>query len=74
MVLLYQFGLFSLVNALVYVEQNRQRWMGLLCNGPFVQELGKKDQTDRAKLSEVDGSFYAMVFMVRSVCSSIDFC
>ena len=29
---------------------------------------------DRAKPSEVVGSFYAMVFMAPSVCSSIDFC
>ena len=35
--------------------------------------LGEKGLTDRAKPSEVAGSFYAMVFMVLSVCSSINF-
>ena len=31
-------------------------------------------QTDRSKLSEVAGSFYAPVFMAPSICSSVDFC
>ena len=61
-VLLYQLGLFPLVNALVYVNIDQGiHW-------------GKKGLTDRVKPSEVAGSFYATVFMALSVCSSIDFC
>ena len=59
---LYQLGLFPLVNALVYVNIDQ----GI--------HKGKKVQTDKAKPSEVAGSFYAMVFMVPSVWLSIDFC
>ena len=62
MVSLYQLGLFPLVNALVYVDIDQGIY------------YGEKGLTDRAKPSEVAGSFYATVFMVPSVCSSIDFC
>ena len=39
-----------------------------------MHSLGKKVQTDRAKPPEVAGSFYATVFMVPSICLSIDIC
>ena len=62
MVLLYQLGLFPLVNALVYVDI----YKGI--------HYGKKGLTDRAKPSEVAESFYAMVVMALSICSSVAFC
>ena len=58
-VLLY---FFPFMNAMVYVDIDQ----GI--------HQGGKGLTDRAKLSKVAGSFYAMVFMTPSVCSSIYFC
>ena len=45
-----------------------------LCRYRPGHSLGEKDLTDRAKPSEVAGSFYATVFMVPSICLSINFC
>ena len=45
-----------------------------LCRHRPGHSLGGKGLTDRAKPSEVARSFYAMVFMAPSVCSSINIC
>ena len=44
-----------------------------LCQHRSGHSRRKKGLTDRAKPSKVAGSFYAMVFMAPSICSSIEF-